>query len=179
MEKISINSLPIGVVHCVVSFLHPIEKVLFSEAISASLGFDAIDELDFGHINERLASSLTDHDISNILISFRAVHDLKKLVLTNCTRMTGRGLEPIRGSTVLQYLDLSIVYSKIPYVKEDQVMICVEPLAPIINSIIERQENIGLLHIKFPRKWEENKSDTFLTLKESYGQFFIRGLTHC
>ena len=178
-----IESLPSGVAHCVVSFLPPIEKVLFSIAISAASrftdAFDAIDELDFGQINEGLASRLTDDDLRDILVSSRAVHDLKTLVLTNCTGMTGRGLEPIRASTVLQFLDLSIVKRETSNMKEKQVMICEEVVAPIIDSIIERQENIGLFHIKFPRKWEESKSDTFLTLKESYGQFFIQGLTHC
>jgi hypothetical protein len=168
--------LPDGALHCVGSFLPPIEKALLCIATSATTLFqndlqNAI-ELDFQDIDKELAFRLTDDDLHDILILTDAANRLTKLILTNCTGIAGWGLEPLRGSTVLEYLDLSFVSNQRP-------TLCVGTVAPIVDSIIERLENVGLLTIKFPKHWEESKNDTFVSLKERYGQFFIRGLTHC
>jgi hypothetical protein len=137
----------------------------------------SVDELNFEDVNSELASRLADTDLSKILILI-GVGNLTQLKLKNCTGIIGQGLEPLRGSTVLKHLDLSIISNKSATI-DVQPTLCVEVVAPIVDSILERRENVGLLSIKFPKKWEEGQSETFVGLKERYGQFFIRGLTHC
>jgi hypothetical protein len=106
------------------------------------------------------------------------VNNVTKLKLRNLTGITGQGLEPLRGSTVLTHLDLSIINDE-SATFEVHPMLCVEAVAPIVDTILERRENVGLLNIKFPKKWEKGQGETFLGLKERYGLFFLRGLTHC
>ena len=184
----NITSLPDGALHSVSGFLSFIETALFHTAVSGTSSDEfrraihqnnvqLIEELDFAEISQDLAYKLTDKDLNNILILIDAGHNLKKLKLTNCIMMSGRGLQPLQGSTVLQHLDLSITRNQGAITEEP--MIRVEAVTPIIDSILERRDNVGLLNLTFPKKWEEEKNATFVALKERYGQFFIRGLTHC
>ena len=172
-----IGSLPDGALHCIGSFLSPIETSILSITTSTSYLFQnelrAIETLDFKDVSSELASRLTDDDLRSILISVDAVNNLKKLVLTNCIKVTGIGLEPLRGSNVLQHLDLKITDSP-----NEVVAICIKGIASIVDNILSRDENVGLIILKFPICWEHDKTEIFLGLKERYGQFFLQGLQH-
>ena len=172
-----IGSLPDGALHCIGSFLSPIETSIFSITTSTSYLFQnelrAIETLDFKDVSSELASRLTDDDLRSILISVDAVNNLKKLVLTNCIKVKGIGLEPLRGSNVLQHLDLKITDSP-----KEVVAICIKAIASIVDNILSRDENVGLIILKFPICWEHDKTEIFLGLKERYGQFFLQGLQH-
>eukprot|EP00985_Skeletonema_marinoi_P028517 scaffold25143_cov73-Skeletonema_marinoi.AAC.1 len=65
--------------------------------------------LDFGDIEKDLATKLSDEDIRGVLLSIDAINNLRSLWLTNCINITGVGLEPLRGSTIIQQIDLSLV----------------------------------------------------------------------
>ena len=65
--------------------------------------------LDFVDIPLSLASRLTDDDLDAILKCIDAKNDLKRLNLTHCFSIAGQGLEPLRGSVVLEKLDLGLV----------------------------------------------------------------------
>jgi hypothetical protein len=65
--------------------------------------------LDFGQIEKSLAEKLTDDHIHSIFMSIDAVNTVKTLRLTNCTNITGVGLEPLRGSTIIEHIDLQII----------------------------------------------------------------------
>ena len=56
-----------------------------------------------------VSSRLTDTDVGAILKCINAKDVLKVLRLSNCNNIIGHGLEPLRGSIVLQELDLSII----------------------------------------------------------------------
>ena len=78
--------------------------------MAAVLGHGACfnsDTLDFGEISSILASKLTDDDIASILVSIDAKNTLKVLKLIGCDNISGAGLEPLRGSSVLEQIDLS------------------------------------------------------------------------
>lgn len=66
------------------------------------------EKLDFLDIEKSLANRLTDNDICAILKCINAKDKLKILKLTGCTKIAGTGLEPLRGSIVLEQIDLSL-----------------------------------------------------------------------
>ena len=63
--------------------------------------------LDFADVERELAEKLSDHDIHAILTCINAKYCLRKLKLARCFGIVGHGLEPIRGSTVIEQIDLS------------------------------------------------------------------------
>jgi hypothetical protein len=190
----NINSLPDGALCCVASFLHVIEKSFFARAISeTSAGADSLaeiettplsqvlithdaqiyEQLDFGEIGASLASRLNDDDLNYILQSVNAVDNLKRLVLTNCFAITGRGLECLCESTVLQFLDLSLVgldddpqLAIVPMISEADVF-------PILDRLIEVRENSAKIHIQYPANWNQETSELFTTFEERYDRFMI------
>ena len=52
---------------------------------------------------------MTDKDLAAILVCIDAKNNLKRLNLTHCFGIVGTGLEPLRGSVVLEKLDLGLV----------------------------------------------------------------------
>ena len=65
--------------------------------------------MDFGDIEKELAVKLTDDDIKGVLLSINSINNLMTLRLTNLLSITGVGLEPLRGSTMIEKIDLSLV----------------------------------------------------------------------
>ena len=119
--------------------------------------------LDFGEIEKDLAARLSDDDISAILQHIDAVNKLKRLRLTNCTKITGVGLEPLRGSTIIEQIDLSLTndgesprLDPEPSVSCELVLpildsIIAEHVLPTLDSIIARE--CALKYLQFPYKW--------------------------
>ncbi|KAL7523282.1 hypothetical protein ACHAXR_000106, partial [Thalassiosira sp. AJA248-18] len=70
---------------------------------------DQWEVLNFEDIEKSLASRLTDDDIHGVLACIDAGDHLKTLKLAGCVNIAGRGLEPLRGSVVLEQIDLSLV----------------------------------------------------------------------
>ena len=111
--------LPTGIFAHAAGFLAAPSRALFAVALDEDSGvtFDqrssAIvgnkwDILDFGEIEIKLASKLSDDDIEKVLLCIDAVNSVKKLKLANCVNITGAGLEPLRGSLVIEQIDLSL-----------------------------------------------------------------------
>lgn len=65
-------------------------------------------QLDFGDIETDLAERITDDDLAAVLICIDAKNLLQKLKLQGLMNVTGRGLRPLRGSTVIQQIDLDV-----------------------------------------------------------------------
>eukprot|EP00986_Skeletonema_menzelii_P003544 scaffold1105_cov93-Skeletonema_menzelii.AAC.5 len=166
-----LSDLPSVVLAHVAKYLGAPSRALFSAALSdknaavstvssernsAIVGNDW-STLDFGDIEHSLAERLTDKHISSVLSCIDAVNELKTLKLTNCLNITGAGLEPLRGSTIIEQIDLSLVgkncnpadlspdLSPYPPISCDHVL-------PILDSIIER-EGCSLRHLQFPFLW--------------------------
>ena len=111
--------------------------------------------LDLRDIEKDLDERLTDGDISSILMCIDAVNKLKTLKLANCTKITGTCLEPLRGSTMIEQIDLSLVgKNESPKLSPPPPISC-EFVLPILDSIIER-EGCSLRHLQFPFVWRED-----------------------
>jgi hypothetical protein len=126
------------------------------------------DVLDFGEIEKALAARLTDDDIKAVLWCINAANRVKKLSLANCINITGAGLEPLRGSTTIEQIDLSLVGKhEEPIVAQSwhppktfrsfgepfEPPLSCEFVLPILISIIERGHLSSLEHLQFPRAW--------------------------
>ena len=84
-----------------------------------------------------LASRLTDEDLGAMLNCIYAKGQLKRLNLTYCFQIVGHGLEPLRGSTVLEKVDLGLVRQyELPQAVDD-ARLSDEVVYEIFNDIVE------------------------------------------
>eukprot|EP00984_Skeletonema_dohrnii_P019122 scaffold9073_cov180-Skeletonema_dohrnii-CCMP3373.AAC.9 len=158
-----LSDLPSGILTHVANYLAPPSRALFSAALT-NQNTAASDErntaivsnewttLDFGGIEKDLAERLSDDDIGAVLQCIDAANRVKKLKLTNCVNITGAGLEPLRRSTIIEQIDLSLVGDhQCPYINP-YPPISREFVLPILDSIIER-EGCSLRHVQYPYEW--------------------------
>ncbi|KAK1740850.1 hypothetical protein QTG54_008102 [Skeletonema marinoi] len=161
-----LSGLPNGILTHVANYLDAPSRLFFAAALATHQNTTASDErntaivgnewstLDFGDIEEHLAIKLSDGDISAVLTCIDAVNRLKTLKLTNCINIIGVGLEPLRGSTIIEQIDLSLVEKyQSPWLSPKPPISC-ELVLPILDSIIER-EGCSLRHVQFPSVWSE------------------------
>jgi len=108
--------------------------------------------LDFIDIPTSLASRLTDEDLSAILICIDAKSNLKRLNLTHCFSIVGHGLKSLRGSLVLEKLNLGLVRQmEVPQLFID-AQLSEEVVYDILNGILEVEGNtFGRLQV--PAAW--------------------------
>lgn len=122
---------------------------------------EQLDVLDFGAIEKSLAAKITDDVLKSILTCIDANTKLRKLKLAGCVNITGAGLDPLRGSAVLEQIVLSLVAEhKSPILDADPLLSC-EHLLPILDSIIERDDNV-LRSITFPECWRRGGRNSLL-----------------
>ena len=116
--------------------------------------------IDFLDIEMSLRKRLTDDTLSSMLTCIDAIRTVKRLKLTNCNQITGRGLNPLRGSIVLEQCDLSLVgQHELPYSVECRL--CVETVIPILTSIVNTS-GAALRQLQFPVEWlNGTTSETF------------------
>ena len=128
-----------------------------------------IDILDFGKIVKKYVVQLSDDGIMTILLCVDAVNTVKRLKLTNCTNLTGVGLEPLRGSTIIEQIDLSLVGKhQIEEIDPEPPISC-EAVLPILDSIIS-QDGCALKHLQFPDKWQRAEEQQYVTFITRYDQ---------
>ena len=169
-DTLHISDLPVGFIADVSAYLSKPSRALlavaFSEPSPSSKNNDyqlspisaAIvsatqwDTLDFEDVEKELANKLTDDDIYAVLKCINAHDVLKRLKLCGCVNIEGHGLNPLRGSIVLEQIDISIVgkHEK-PKIKPEP-KISVVAVVPVLDSIIA-SDNCSLKHIQFPKKW--------------------------
>ncbi len=166
IQEIYLSDLTIGILDHTASFLAPPSRALFAVALtndnhtpnensSLIAAADDWDILDFGEIEKELAARLSDYDISDVLQHVDAVNKLKSLRLTNCIKISGICLEPLRRSTVIEQIDLSLTDDgESPKLDPDPPMSYYAVL-PILDSIISRQ--CALKHLQFPYEWRRNR----------------------
>eukprot|EP00984_Skeletonema_dohrnii_P007861 scaffold2901_cov91-Skeletonema_dohrnii-CCMP3373.AAC.5 len=130
--------------------------------------------LDFGDIEKELAIKLKDGDISAVLIGIDAANRVKKLKLTNCINITGVGLEPLRGSTIIEQIDLSLVGKYHSPQLSSRPPISCKFVVPILDSIIER-EGCSLRHLQFPSVWSKGRFLEFEQFCGRYNEMMGRG----
>jgi len=109
-----------------------------SKPIVSSLKNDVGNKLslDFEDVEKSLAKKLTDADIGAVLTCTNAKDSLRILKLAGCVNIVGSGLEPLRGSKVLEEIDLSMVGQHEKPTIEPEPLISHEVVLPILDSII-------------------------------------------
>jgi hypothetical protein len=163
-----LSDLPSRILEHTATFLAPPSRALFALALdlnsaklpnerSSAIAGNQWDILDFGGVEKELASKLTDDNIQAVLSCIDAVNRVKILKLTNCVSVTGAGLNPLRGSLLIEQIDLSLVgdcespkLNPEPPISKDHVI-------PILDSIIER-EGCALKLIQFPKVMRKERS---------------------
>ena len=118
--------------------------------------------LDFIDIPKSLASKLTDDDLSAMLVCIDAKLNLKRLNLTYCVGIIGQGLEPLRGSTVLEKLDLALVRQmEMPQAFND-MQLSEEVVYDILYGILEVDGN-KFQRLQVPLAWCNNGENNCLS----------------
>ena len=129
-----------------------------------------------------LRTKLTDVDIAGMLACINAVHKLKSLNLGNCFPLIGSALEPLRGSTILERIDLSLLGSIPNFDPFRQCNLSQTAVIPILNSIVDRQ-NHRLRHLQFPREWRRDihslESGYLADFLEKYNETEHQQSIHC
>ncbi|KAL7451057.1 hypothetical protein ACHAWC_002903, partial [Mediolabrus comicus] len=168
LQDIYLSDLTIGILDHTASFLAPPSRALFAVALtndnhkpnensSSITASDDWDILDFGEIEKELAARLSDYDISDVLQHIDAVYTVKRLKLTNCIKISGICLEPLRGSKVVEQIDLSLVGDGESPRLDPEPPISYYAVMPILDSIVAA-EGCSIKHLQFPYKWRRNRS---------------------
>ena len=118
---------------------------------------------------------LDDIDLKAILICMDARYKVKSLKLNWCYNITGRGLEPLAGSTVIEKIDLSLVSGDYSMYSIDleKIKLSEGTVLPILHSIIEGGSS-ALRHIQLPLKWRKSKSTELVQFLEDYDDHLER-----
>ncbi|KAL9184203.1 hypothetical protein ACHAXT_002289 [Thalassiosira profunda] len=188
-----LTRLPDGIVSDVASYLAAPSRALLAVALTAPSAswrdrnwtrgplsmasaellaspLNAWEELNFGDVEKSLASRLSDDDLGAVLACIGAIDRLKMLRLSGCVNVTGAGLEPLRNSTVLEDVDISLVgLHESPKIIPDP-MLSEDVVLPILQSILDSR---SLKFIMLPKVWRERRA-TDTQLHRFLGNF--RGL---
>ena len=201
-DALHVSDLPIGFIADVSTYLTKPSRAILAVAFTSSSLWKKLmhrlspiskgivsasqwDILDFEDVEKDLANKLTDNDIYAILKCINAHDVLKRLKLCGCINITGIGLNPLRGSAVLEQVDLSLVGKHEKPKINPEPMISGEAVVPILESIIST-DGCSLKYIKFPWKWRVGREDYELLAQfnRRYNDMFTRRssrlcCTHC
>ena len=112
--------------------------------------------LSFVDVPTDMKGKLNDDTLGAILVCIGAKSSLKKLSISGCNRaVVGHGLEPLRGSIVLE----SINFGNITFYsgRNQQSPLSEASVIPILESIIETDGN-ALREISLPTEWRKGQS---------------------
>lgn len=177
-NTLHISDLPVGILTDAADYLSTPSRAIFAVALSApstswqtNNGDNCIcqlsdmsrailsppsqwDTLDFEDIEKTVANQLTDDDLFTILTCINAKETLQKLKLTACINVTGRGLNPLRGSIALKQIDISLLgkHEKAERDIDPAPFISHEIALPILHSIAATGR-CSLKYVVFPNMW--------------------------
>lgn len=142
-----------------------------------------LDYFDFSYVIQSVTRGvLNDVDLKAVLICIDARNTIESLELSDdCIHITGSGLEPLRESTTLQRIDLSMnKFDSDDNARLQSIALSENAVLPILKSIIQ-QENQSIRHIQLPRKWKDDKSAELLQFLRKYNQAleYVRLLCGC
>ena len=163
-QGLHISDLPESIIKEASSYLPDPSRALLAvafgshepSAMSRAILSSSFDVLDFGDVEKSLSSKLTDSDIRAVLLACADTgNELRSLKLGGCVNITGCGLEPLRSSTNLELIDLSLSCEhESPLIKPEPA-ISEEAVLPILTSIVEADGN-SLVHLQLPKKLKSN-----------------------
>ncbi len=131
-------------------------------SIRALMGSEC-ENLDFGDVEKSLAVKINDAHLVQVLFCFDAVNKVKKIRLTHCININGAGLWPLRGSTVVEQIDLSVVtrhkspklWKKLQIRRELHFNLWRDTsVVRTLDSIISQEGN-ALKHLQLHWSWRE------------------------
>ena len=169
-STICLADIPTEQLKHIASFLSATSQAIFGLAVAAAedkmlnknsfaIVGDQWDSLDFEEIEKELAARLTDDDIKAVLWCINAANKVKRLSLAHCVNITGSCLEQLRGSQIIEQIDLSLVGRHEdpvliepwhpPRKDESLVLPFVPPIScenvlPILDSIIVSEVKVEL-----------------------------------
>ena len=119
-STICLADIPTEQLKHIASFLSATSQAIFGLAVAAAkdkilnknsfaIVGDQWDSLDFEEIEKELTARLTDDDIKAVLWCIDAANKVKRLSLAHCVNITGAGLQPLLGSTVIEQIDVQII----------------------------------------------------------------------
>ena len=112
----------------------------------------------------------SDDDLKAVLLCIDAATTVGSLFLTSgCEKLTGGGLEPLRGSTVLRRVDLSSGH---------KCSLDLEVVLPVLDSIVSSNDN-KLRHIQFPKKWRDAKHESLSRFISRYNDMLETRVQNC
>ncbi|EJK52521.1 hypothetical protein THAOC_28189, partial [Thalassiosira oceanica] len=97
---------------------------------------------------------LSDDDLGAVLVCIDGARSVRSLRLTGCSLLAGREIGPLRESTVLKRVDISLVKTRDH--RPDACGLELDQVLPVLDSIIAKKEN-KLRHIQLPKKWLSEK----------------------
>lgn len=127
------------------------------------------DVLDFMDVPKDCRGRLTDGEIGAVLVCMDAGNKLKLLKLTHCFAITGAGLEPLRGSSVLRQIDLSLVEKHESPVIKPQPAISATVVIPLLDGFIEGFSSLE--HVQLPKKWRKKERKILNQFLDRYDRF--------
>ena len=134
--------------------------------------------IDFLDIDKELRIRLTDDDIGGLLFCIDAVHKVRRLKLTHCFQITGKGLHHIRDSVVLEQIDLSLASQNESLDEDIEIQISEDDTLPILLNLMGQADS-SLKQLQFPQKWRDEKSDMFRRFLRSYNRVLNARGTPC
>jgi len=195
-DTLHISDLPVGFIADVSAYLPKPSRAILAAAFTSSsllqnndlthrlspistaiISAQQWDTLDFEDVEKELVMKLTDDHLDAILNSINAQDVLKRLQLCGCINIEGQGLSLLRGSKVLEQIDISLLRKHENH-RDDVIVeskITDEVVLPILESIS------SLKHITFPPQWCDDYKTT-CQFRQRYNLLFnSRGLScsHC
>jgi len=204
-DTLNISDLPVGILVDIAAYLANPSKALLAVAFSAPssswrnndlmhrlspistaiVSAQQWDILDIEDIEKELANKLMDDDIYAVLKCISARDVLKRLKLCGCIYITGIGLNPLRGSVVLEQIDLSLLkrYEEHRHYKRtEEVLISQRVVLPILETIFASDE-CSLKYIAFPSKWRTKRdgviSPAMVQFWTRYSNMFRSRMLNC
>jgi hypothetical protein len=114
-----------------------------------------------------LAAKLSDEDVGAMLACIGDIFEITRVSnLTHCVNVTGRCLEPLRGSTILKQLYFTD-YDDQNHHRETKLLEA--DVIPILDSIIDADGSV-LHHILFPKIWREARSQLLVDFLFKYNR---------
>ena len=135
-----------------------------SSATRVIVSSHAWESIDFGEFGGIRGKNLKDDDIAGVLACINARKHLKALKIRRCVNITGRGLQPLSGSLVLEQIDLT---HKLLGPEKDISALSESFVLPVLDSIINIPRNTFTL-VHFPEHWREAQSPELHTLLIDY-----------
>ena len=184
-DTLHITDLPVGFIADVSSYLAKPSRAILAVAFSAPstswknndlihrqtsiskaiVSASQWDILDFGNIEEELANKLTDDDISAMLKCINAHDVLKELKLTGCFNIEGYGLHPLRGSSTLDVIDVSIFkhredpYAPPPDNNSEPLIRVDEVVLPILSIAVGTKGLVCIMQTKTTPAQQEKDAE--------------------